>query len=341
MSEDPPTQSSLAAWVEARNKQYPWLKPWLSLVIWGVIFGLVWQLFSILPQDELSDWNRFYTQPDGLRFYPPWSAWFFGLFNWEGGKTWFTALGWVIVAFYTWKISHNTIAVAMAGFNFPILVSLSHGPADAFLILGLALLPWGIPLVLIKPQVVIWALFARFRWLWMAAVFGLLTFLVWGLWPITQLGVAQDAGSLVSVHNISAWRLGWPFGAAALGMMLYTLRFDRDPDRLMCAGALLFPYMMVNHYIPLLPALGRVRTWQRYILWGFLWLPIVLMGFSEHWRSAAMLYPFVLWVFLHKPERPSAWGVSMGLSWLEPLEKPMVEMGKGWYTRLFNPKEQV
>ena len=168
--------------------------------------------------------------------------------------------------------------------------------------LGLALLPWGIPLVLMKPQVAVWYTWAWWKKRpdkWWIVLGGLgflgLTLLIWGWWP----GRFTQPVTYQSSYDLSAWRIHWLLGAAlAAGALL-----EKDPDRAMALGALAAPYIQGASYIVLLPALARLRGWVLFAVWLSSWAGALGLVFGDVGRKLAMLFPLALWLALFLVER--------------------------------------
>ena len=205
----------------------------------------------------------------------------------------------------------------------PLFWVLSLAQVDAVPTLGLACLPWGLPLVMLKPQVGIWYTWCWWRtrpdkWRIVAGVglFLALTFVIWGPWPLQW----RPPASASSFYNLSLWRLWWPLGALALvGAVL-----ERDPDRAMALGALGIPYAQGASYFILLPALTRLRGWKLAVVWGASWLPGLVVFLGDAVRPVGALFPLVLWAMLAW----EAWQRRENLWWLPevwPVKRRQVE----------------
>src|SRR5262249_41802163 len=147
-------------------------------------------------------------------------------------------------------------AVVLAILSPPVLMLLWDGQIDGVALLGFLALPWGIPLLIAKPTITIFALLARPRWVVWAGAFLALSFLVWGWWPAQVLATLDGRNQ----HPMAmGWQvLGWPIAVLGLVLLFFTPR--SDPLRLMAAGSFLLPYLMPYQYVCLLPALGRLEA---------------------------------------------------------------------------------
>lgn len=193
---------------------------------------------------------------------------------------------------------HRYIAVMLALLTPIVGMVLWQGNIIGLVLLGLLVLPAGVPLLLLQPGLAVWALPARWRWIIGAAVFLIVSVLLWGLWPLELWGSVDGRVA----HPIAmGWQaLGWP----VVGVGVLLLRYShRDPLQLMAVGAFLTPYIMPMHLYLLLPAFGRVRGWRLIVLWLASWLALFPSIFITEWaKYAAMLFPLAVWWFI----RPQA-----------------------------------
>jgi hypothetical protein len=188
-------------------------------------------------------------------------------------------------------------AVAMATTAPTLLMLLWQGNVDGLVLLGLVALPPGVVLALIKPTIAGWALLARRQWTLWAIGFGLVSLVIWGWWP----GSLMHAFDGRFLHPMAmGWHnLGWPVALMGLILLAFT---NADPMRLMAAGSFLAPYVMPNHYLLFLPALGRVSGWQRWVLWGWAWVVGLVPGFTGITRYLALGFPLAVWFLLKEKE---------------------------------------
>ena len=113
----------------------------------------------------------------------------------------------------------------------PVFMILWEGNIDGFVLLGLVALPLGVPLVMLKPTIAGWAVLARRQWFLWSVGFGLITLIVWRLWPLEMIGIFTTD----YLHPMAmGWHnLGWPIAVIGIAMLLFT---NADPIRLMAAG---------------------------------------------------------------------------------------------------------
>lgn len=181
------------------------------------------------------------------------------------------ALSMLGLGFRTWKYSRSPIPLILTLFSLPMLWILHLGNHDALVVLGLLLLPWGVPLALLKPHLTFFALLANRKWFIAGAIWGILSILLYGLWPLAQINgvIANPAWRQEWVQDISLF----PWGLIPAIPLLWFSRGDED--LLMAAGSLCTPHLFPYHFIVLMPALGRMRYRWMILTWIFTWSPLM------------------------------------------------------------------
>jgi hypothetical protein len=144
----------------------------------------------------------------------------------------------------------------------PVLMGLVNANIDWLVVLGFALPPQiGLFFISVKPQM---ALMVGVFWLYMAFVQGgikevvrvfgpftlvtLLSFVVFGVWPLFSLDVR-----LGSSANASLWPVSIPFGLVAMAAAIK----ERKQEWAMLASPLLTPYLVFHSYVGALLAAAR------------------------------------------------------------------------------------
>jgi hypothetical protein len=263
---------------------------------------ILWPLVGRLPMLGW-DWLFGFSQGN-FDEYPPWSAlvmWPLTVLGYRPGLALLNSilLCTVAVGAARQARSHGRAsmlgAAALAVISAPVLMLMWQGNIDAIVLLGVLGLWPGLVYALIKPNISMWALLARRRWLIAAVIWLLISVMIWGWWPPE---LAATLGPRTTHPIAMGWQnLGWP--VALIGVAL--LPFSRaDPWQLMAAGSFLSPYNMPMHYMLLLPAMGRVRGIKRLILWGLAWTCGLVPAFLGWTKFLALLYPLATWWFLHK-----------------------------------------
>jgi hypothetical protein len=92
--------------------------------------------------------------------------------------------------------------------------------------------------------------------------------------------------------------LGWPIMFVGLWMLLNA---RGDSWRLLAAAFVASPYVQPYHMVMLLPTLGRVQGWKRWILWGWVWVVGLVPAFMGITRYLALGFPVAVWWFLREP----------------------------------------
>ncbi len=191
------------------------------------------------------------------------------------------------------------LAAILAVVTPPVFQLMWQGNVAGLVLLGLVGMPLMLPYALLQPNLTVWAIISRARWLAWAAGFGLLSLAIWGWWPGAMLAtVAADAQRITHPIAMGWQAMGWPVLAIGLALLPFT---TADPLRLLALGAFLSPYLMPVHLVLLLPALGRVTGWRRALLWGCSWLTLLPAMFLTDWsKAAALLFPFAVWWVLRR-----------------------------------------
>lgn len=169
------------------------------------------------------------------------------------------------------------------------------GQVDVLTLLGLVTLPFGMPLLLAKLNIGVWALLgSRHDMLW-GTGWVLLSFIIWGFWPLTSLRYSVPADP----SNPHPSLMGWPATTPLIlivGLALLLLS-NRDPLRLIAAGMFISPYVMPYHFLVLLPAMGRMKLWQQLLMWGF--IPVLVFATAiddKVIKVAAYGFPLLVWL---------------------------------------------
>ena len=263
----------------------------LGLLLYRVpLLGYDWYVV-FRPGGETTFWYPGWTRliTDVIAYLP-----------WRWGLAFSNGITVAAVSIATFRESHNRwgyVAVIMAVLSFPVMILVWDGNVDGWGLLGYLLLPWGVPLLLIKPTIGAFALFARRSWFIAGLVFAVLSVVIWGWWPAQAIGL-HVIGNYKHTAAMGWYVLGWPIALIGVLMMLLTNR--KDPIHLMAAGSFLMPYVFPYHFIFLLPALGRLESFEQEILWVISWIMILPFAFGSEWSLAGYAFPLAVWYFLKK-----------------------------------------
>lgn len=163
----------------------------------------------------------------------------------------------------------SVVGIALALVSLPTLWVLYLGDVSGIPVLGLLLLPWGVPLVLLKPQVAAFALLAKRKGFIAACVWVLISLLIWGFWPLRLLVVEGNEWKATYPQDIALFPRG-----LILALPLLWLS-KRDENLLMAAGSLATPHLFPYHFIVLMPALSRMRLRWALAAWLVTWFPLL------------------------------------------------------------------
>lgn len=195
---------------------------------------------------------------------------------------------------------HGSIwAVALACLSFPVLWVLFKTDLEGVILLGIMLLPVGVPLALLKPQLAAFALLAKRSSFIAGVVWVLLSFVLWGFWPLTFLGIGTPE-----------WRADWPqdialfpWGAIIALPMLWLGRGDED--MLMAAGSFVTPHVFPYHFTLIMPAVARMRTSWAVLTWLISFTPLLANYLGPAAWHFGNLTGVVVWLGLYLKRRQS------------------------------------
>lgn len=175
------------------------------------------------------------------------------------------------------------------------------GQIEMFVLIGLMILPVGIPFLFAKPHMAPWVVVGSRRDIIWTVIILLLSLVIWPGWPRDLLELSLE------VRMIHPMAMGWLsthplMGVLGAVMLLFT---TRDPLRLMAAGAFISPFFMPYHYYMLLPALGRTRGYRQMALWITSLFTIFVAGFyTITFKFLAMTFPILVWLLLAPTLKP-------------------------------------
>jgi hypothetical protein len=239
-----------------RNKLTKTLLQIIILFIFFYILGL------FIP--EGFDWKGYFSLG---KIHPIWTPWTLDTIHFLNWPT-LIALTGVALIYRTRKYSSSVVPALLAIISLPTIWVIVMGNLDGLVLLGLILLPWGAPLALMKPQVAAFALLARKNTIIAGIIWGIISLLIWGLWPLNFLMVFNTGWKLEWVQDISLF----PWGLILALPLLWLSRGDED--LLMAAGSLATPHLFPYHFILLMPSLGRMKRPWLIATWIISWTPL-------------------------------------------------------------------
>jgi hypothetical protein len=162
--------------------------------------------------------------------------------------------------------------------------------------LGL-LLPWWVPVALLKPQLAAFAMLAHKNWFIVAAAWLMLSIVIWGFWPLNLLTRIAPEIKAVQPQDVSLF----PWSLIVALPLLWLSR--GDADRLMAAGSLAVPTVQPYQYIVLMPALARLPVRWRLLCWLCSFLPLTANYFGPQFWLTGNIFPLIMWFGLWKQRR--------------------------------------
>jgi hypothetical protein len=268
---------SLRAWLARTDWLFPRQRVFsrsLTLLqsagLFLVLFLLFLPLGFLLPANGFFafDWLHFFGQGNIPAFYPPWTIYVVRVLSWPSLVS-LTLASFALAAFLR---SSHPLSMALAFLTLPLLWTVFLGQVDGLVLLGVLGLPFLAPLVLLKPQVSIFAFAARRSYLAALLVVLLLSFLLWGFWP-------RQVFSVWVVHQEGRYVDDISLGLYGLLIAIPLLWLSRgDVDMLMLAGSFVSPYLLPYNLIVVMPSIARLSPRSALLACLLSWLP-----FSANW----------------------------------------------------------
>lgn len=232
------------------------------------------------------DWVHFFGVGRIPEFYPPWTQSILSFFTWP------LLIG-VTLAGFTLAVIKRAVHPISAAAGFlclPLLWTILIGQLEGIVVFGLLGIPWLAPLVLVKPQVSVFAFLAHRKFMLVLLLFFILSLFIWGFWPAQMLAVETYYAEGRYPQNIGLGLWGLP-----LAILLFW--FSRgDMDLLMLSGAFLIPHLIPYNLLPVVPAVARLRPRHAWIAAFLSWLP-----FTANWIGPLgwwLGWFFVLWLWV-------------------------------------------
>jgi hypothetical protein len=285
-------------------KREPPREEWRMLI--GIFIGgiILTPLVARLPLPG-HDWYRVF-HAELLEPYPPWKNPIFLPFQ---GLPWRWALAlvnsWTLMGVATLTafqarrlVWDGLLAAGMALLVPPLWYLLWDGQIDGLVLLGTLLLPWSVPLILLRPQILGWVLLSRRRWTLAMVIWILITFVIWGWWPPEMF--AYTPGSIIHPSAMGWATLGWPIFLVGLWMLI---KAGRNPWAMLAAAFFASPYVQPYHMVMLLPALGRIEGSRRWLVWAWAWVVGLEPGIMGITRYLALGFPFLVWWYMREDKR--------------------------------------
>ena len=165
------------------------------------------------------------------------------------------------------------------------------GQLEGISVLGLLFLPLFTPLAIIKPQVSFFAFLANKKYILILLMTLLISFLIWGIWPINTFSVDSYYEEGRYEQDIS---IGWK-GLFIAVPLLWLSRGDMD--MLMLAGSFCTLHLIPYNLLPVVPSIGRLKPLPAFVSLLFSFLP-----FSANWLGPKgwwLGWFFVCWLWIN------------------------------------------
>ena len=262
----------------------------LKISGWVILFLFLYFIGHLVP--EGFDWVAYFSKGSIPTVWTPWTEHVVQYMNWSL----VVAITLFSIIFRTYHYNKSPLPVALAIISLPTLWVLYGGNIDGIVLLGLISLPWGSPLVLMKPQLASFALLARKSSMVSGIIWFLLTLLVWGPWPMRFSQVLTTGWKTEWTQDISLF----PWGLLIALPLFWFSR--KDEDLLMAAGSFATPHLFPYHFIILMPSLGRMNLPWMVVTWLLSWTPLVSNWVGDiGWHMGNILgLSFWLGIFMSK-----------------------------------------
>lgn len=264
------------------------IKKWIpssprKWIAWAGLFFLLYLVGLLIP--EGFDWTHHFSTGSLHTIWTPWTRYVVKIVNWPL----VVALTFFAIIVRSYRYNKSPIPMALAILSLPTIWVLFMGNIDGLVLLGLICMPWGVPLASMKPQLAAFALLARKKSILAGILWGLITVLIWGLWPLNFQLTLTQGWKAEWVQDISLF----PWGAI---LALPLLWFSRgDEDLLMAAGSFITPHLFPYHFILLMPALARLKPAWMVAAWLVSWTPLIANWVGPiGWRMGNLLAA-VMW----------------------------------------------
>lgn len=284
---------------------HDWKQPihfdWRATLV--ILIGAI-LLYPLTVQLPMLGYDWYFFDRQVITNYPPWVNivlrpltiwdWRDGLALLNGILLGSLAVGTAREAWQQSRVS-RFIAIGMSILAAPTLMLMWQANPTPLVLFGYLALPYGLIYAGLQPHLIFFAILSRRAWIYWALGFVILSVLLFGFW---MPALFQDAVTERIGHPIAMGvaELGIPILLIGIAMLPFT---RADPLQMMALGCFFVPYLMSVHFILLLPALGRVRGYRRWLLWFSAWLaflPAMFMNLES--KYAAMIFPLMVWWFL-------------------------------------------
>lgn len=255
----------------------------IFLVFWAIFLGVGY----FIPANGFIafDWVHVFSNGRFPPFYPPWGELVIQWMNWPL----FFSLSMASISLSILKRSKHVVSSIAALLTLPVFWTMFLGQLEGLVTLGLLGLPWLVPLMLVKPQISVFALGAKRSYVVFSLIWLIISFGVWGFWPARMFAVNNYFQEGRYVQDIS-------IGLVGMVVALPLMWFSRgDMDMLMISGAFMTPHLIPYNMLPFTSAIARLKPLPALIACLLSWLPL-----SANWlgnRGWWLGWLFVVWLW--------------------------------------------
>lgn len=189
--------------------------------------------------------------------------------------------------------NRTVLPAALAILSLPTVWTLFLGDVSGLPLAALFILPLGIPIVLLKPQLAAFSLLSEKKWIVASAVWLILSLVIWGLWPLDLLVVRSPEWEALHPQDITLF----PWGLLLALPMMWLSRGDQD--LLMAAGSFATPHLFPYHFIVLMPSLARMSLPWMLINWLLSWTPLLSNWLGPMAWHFGNLFGFTMWLGIY------------------------------------------
>ena len=236
---------------------------WRKWFGWASLFGFCYVVGLFLPQGF--DWVIFFSKGAVSPVWTPWTPVILKFLNWPL----VVAITLFAIIYRAFRYNRSPWPIALAVLSLPTMWVLYLGNLDGLVLAGLLLLPWGVPLAAMKPQLAAFALLAKKSSIVAGVVWGVISLAIWGLWPLNFMNTLTPDWRVEWVQDISMF----PWGIFIALPLLWLSRGDED--LLMAAGSFVTPHLFPYHFILLMPSLARMNPIWMVVTWFVSWTPLL------------------------------------------------------------------
>jgi hypothetical protein len=266
----------------------------LEISRWIILFAFLYVVGMFIP--EGFDWEHYFSKGIVHPIWTPWTVTLLKFLSWPLVVA-FTLFG---LIYRSYQFNHSPIPMALAIVSLPTLWVLFMSNLDGLVLFGFVILPLGIPLVLLKPQLSAFAVLAKKSSLIAATIWGLISLIIWGLWPMNFMMALTPEWKVEWIQDITLF----PWGIIiALPLMWFS---RGDEDLLMAAGSFATPHLFPYHFILLMPALGRMKLPWMILTWIISWTPLSANWIGPIGWHMGNVLGLCLWLGIYFSKRDSS-----------------------------------